>query len=321
MNNLATDPSARIFLDSKYNRRDNLLINGDMRIDQRNAGGAVAPAAGVFTYTLDRWGVRVDTGGPHSVQQSTSVPSAQGFTNSLQITIGAAAAPAAGDLNYLSQRIEGYVLSKLGWGAVESLTLGLGFWAYASVAGSYGVAFVNGASDYSYVTDFTVAETNKWVFYPLWIPGPIAGTWPTDHTLALQVIFDLGSGSNFDGTLNTWQSANKRRASGHVKLVNNAAAVLRITGVQLLPDTVDSTFPFRDYSEEVQRALRYFEQKLVGVPALPAYYPLYYVRKRATPAITGGGAGFATGGVLNADAALIGQTAAAAQTLLIDAEL
>jgi hypothetical protein len=32
----------------------NRIINGDMRIDQRNAGASVTPAAA--TYTLDRWG-------------------------------------------------------------------------------------------------------------------------------------------------------------------------------------------------------------------------------------------------------------------------
>lgn len=320
MSNLATDSPARIFLDSKYSRRDNLILNGDMRIDQRNSGAAVA-LAGAAVYTLDRWAARTDTGAGNTAQQSTDVPTGQGFTHSLVITAGAGAAPAVGAQNYLRQSLEGLVVSPAMFGQPQALTLGLGFWAKSSLTGRFGVALVNGAANRSYPAEIVIPTAGVWAFYPLWLPGDQTGTWATDNTAGIQLYFDLGSGTNYEGATNAWQAADYRRASGQVKLVQTAGATLHLTGVQLLFDTVDSTFPFRSYIDELDRCFRYCERKICNVPAAPDADPLYYyTRKRATPTITGGGAGFATA-VLTEDAAYMNQTVANTQTLLIDAEL
>jgi hypothetical protein len=46
----------------------NRIINGDMRIDQRNAGASVSSGVGVITYTADRWSVAA-TGAAVTVQR------------------------------------------------------------------------------------------------------------------------------------------------------------------------------------------------------------------------------------------------------------
>jgi len=56
----------------------NRVINGDMRIDQRNAGAAVTAE----TYIVDRWRTWRDQ--TYSIQQVTDAP--VGFTNSLSVT-------------------------------------------------------------------------------------------------------------------------------------------------------------------------------------------------------------------------------------------
>ena len=60
----------------------NKIINGDMRIDQRNAGSSVTITSS--TYTLDRWRAGTTDSSKFSVQQSTTAPA--GFTNSLLFT-------------------------------------------------------------------------------------------------------------------------------------------------------------------------------------------------------------------------------------------
>ena len=50
----------------------NRIINGDMRIDQRNAGASVTPTNG--SYTLDRWQVAASQASKFSIQRDTTAP-------------------------------------------------------------------------------------------------------------------------------------------------------------------------------------------------------------------------------------------------------
>jgi hypothetical protein len=54
----------------------NRIINGDMRIDQRNAGAAVTPEQRRFEYALDRYQsvLVMHTDGDFTVQQVTDAP-------------------------------------------------------------------------------------------------------------------------------------------------------------------------------------------------------------------------------------------------------
>ena len=61
----------------------NRIINGDMRIDQRNAGASVTLTSSA-TYTVDRWLGLEDTDGGMTAQQDSSAPT--GFNNSLKFT-------------------------------------------------------------------------------------------------------------------------------------------------------------------------------------------------------------------------------------------
>jgi hypothetical protein len=63
----------------------NRIINGDMRIDQRNAGASVdtSNTAGVI-YTIDRWAYRVTAASKFTIQRNAgSVTPPAGFTNYL----------------------------------------------------------------------------------------------------------------------------------------------------------------------------------------------------------------------------------------------
>ena len=81
----------------------NRIINGHMRIDQRNSGSSVTITAS--GYTLDRWRAGTTDSSKFSVQQSTTAPA--GFTNSLLFTSLSADSGSAGDQYGISQRIEG----------------------------------------------------------------------------------------------------------------------------------------------------------------------------------------------------------------------
>ena len=76
--NMVTDASGNVSfggtaaMSSSFLR--NRIINGDMRIDQRNAGASVnSPSSAATVYTVDRWEGRGDTEGIFSMQQNSSI--------------------------------------------------------------------------------------------------------------------------------------------------------------------------------------------------------------------------------------------------------
>jgi len=65
----------------------NRIINGDMRVDQRNAGAAVTVNSAVYTYAVDRWaGFGQAADGVFTLQQLSATPP-EGFTNYLRATV------------------------------------------------------------------------------------------------------------------------------------------------------------------------------------------------------------------------------------------
>ncbi len=84
----------------------NLIINGDMRIAQR--GTSVTNVVGGNYNTVDRWQwVEVSTA-TLDIEQSTDVPSGQGFKYSSKLTVNTADTSIANsDYSYYRQPIEG----------------------------------------------------------------------------------------------------------------------------------------------------------------------------------------------------------------------
>ena len=91
----------------------NRIINGDMVIDQRNAGASVSNANGFIT---DRWSLsKYDpTGGSYSGQQVSDAPT--GFKNSLKVTVTSSITQSADQYWQAFQIIEGYNIGDLGFG-------------------------------------------------------------------------------------------------------------------------------------------------------------------------------------------------------------
>ena len=233
----------------------NRIINGGMTIDQRNAGASVTPS-GVAQFTVDRFvyiGTQVSK---MTLQQVSDAPA--GFNNSLKLTVASAATPSASDQFRFSQPIEGFNVADLGWGTANAQAATVSFKAKASLAGSYSVALWNGANGRSYVT--TVSLTTAWASYSFTVPGDTTGTWGTGNGVGIELIFDVGGGSNWvTPTANAWQASNYFKASGSVSLVSNAAATLNITGVQLEKGSVATPFEFRSIGQELALCQRYFE--------------------------------------------------------------
>jgi len=244
----------------------NRIINGDMRIDQRNAGASVTAGS---AYTLDRWNVdRVWAGSTITIQRSTTVP--VGFTNSLLATVSTGAAVAAASYFSIQQYVEGFNFSDLGFGAAGASSFTVSFWVRSSVTGTYGIGFRNSAFDLSYWTTYTVNSANTWEQKSVTIPGATSGTWYTDNSYGINLIFSLGCGStNKAASNNAWNSGGKLGAVGQTDLIATTGATFYITGVQLEAGSVATPFERRSFGQELALCQRYYYREIVGSAGAP----------------------------------------------------
>jgi hypothetical protein len=234
----------------------NRIINGDMRIDQRNAGASVNLADGV--YNLDRWQGSVSQASKVTIQRSTTA--ATGFTHSQLLTVSSAMTFGAGDYCGNAQSIEGFNVSDLGFGTANAKTVTVSFWARSSVTGTYSVAFHNEASNRSCAKAYTISAANTWEYKTITFQGDTSGTWLTDNSVGMKVYFALGMGSTYGGaTDGTWNSTLKLAVTGQTNWASTAGATFYITGVQLEPGSVATPFERRSYGAELALCQRYFQ--------------------------------------------------------------
>ena len=70
----------------------------------------------------------------------------------------------------------------------------------------------------------------------------------------------MGSGDNFRGTANQWNSAHDEGATGAVRILETNGATWEITKVQLEEGTIKSPTQKRSYGDELSRCKRYYFQ-------------------------------------------------------------
>jgi hypothetical protein len=237
----------------------NRIINGDMRIDQRNAGASVAMSTGNFL-PVDRFKSFAHTGSGHTAQQSTDVPAGVGFDYSTKLTVGTGGAPISTDLNIFYQPIEGFNVADMMFGSANAKTVTVSFWVKSSLTGNFGVGIQNSDVSRGYPGQYNIASANTWEFKTVTIAGDITGTWLKNNGMGMYLSFDLGSGSSYEGTLNTWGGGNLKRTSSQVKLIETSGATFYITGVQLEEGSVATPFEHRQYGQELALCQRYYEK-------------------------------------------------------------
>jgi len=286
-----------------YNGFKNRIINGQMVLDQRNAGASVTiSTSGV--YALDRWKNRANGGGAFSVQQSATAPA--GFNTAVVYTVTTAdSSIAAGDNYYVLQEIEGYNVADLGFGTANAQTITMSFWVRSSVTGTYSVFLSNGTTyDRGYVATYTINVSNTYEYKTVTIAGDTTGTWGKTNGGGLTAGFNLGAGTTYQATAGAWGSAFVQATSGTTQWISNAGATFYITGVQLEKGSTATSFDYRPYSTELQLAQRYYQRySYVGIDgyavgsgsgnALSSSF-WWTVQMRAAPTVTFGTAAFSS---------------------------
>lgn len=265
----------------------NRIINGNMLIDQRNAGASVTPNN---SYTLDRWLYENSQTGKVSIQQNAgSVTPPAGYTKYLGVTSLSAYSSTSSDYFVISQKIEGFNVADLNWGSASAQTITISFWVRSSLTGTNSGALVNNASNRSYSFTYTVSAANTWEQKTVTITGDTSGTWLTDNSAGIVVRFNLGSGSSAVTTAGSWLASNSNGATGSVSIVGTSGATFYVTGVQLEVGTKATPYEMQIYSDQLAQCQRYYEIYNGIWSFNGSSWPLstpFKVTKRTTPTIS-----------------------------------
>jgi hypothetical protein len=299
----------------------NMIVNGSGLVNERQGDGA--DVTSTTAYPLDRWALTAAGQSLRLNQNTSSLPTddVSGWLR-IQTRLAPAGAPAAGEKYALEQAIIGYDFAHLKWGTNNALPVTVAFFVRPVVNTSgnstYSFAIQNGARDRSYVKNYVGNNGNVRLIIST-IPGDKSGTWATDATAGARLVLDLGSGSNFETTADTWAAGNFIRTSGSYRIIeDNQFRTITFGGVSMERGANFSGFERRPFAIERELCKPFFQRRGVHVPvtASPASLPIDML---AVPSISGGDIGFSstntTAGVL-----IYSQTTASFRTLLLDAE-
>jgi len=266
--NMVTDASGNVSfggtaaMSSSFLR--NRIINGDMRIDQRNAGAEVNPAV-TATYYLDRWVATSTSASKFKIGQNAgAVTPPTGYTSYLGLTSLSAYTVGAAETYAVRQLIEGLNVSDLAWGTASAATVTLSFWVRSSLTGTFGGSLRNSDSSRSYPYSYTISVANTWEQKTVTIAGDTTGTWLTTNGIGINLQFSIGSGATVSGTAGAWATATYTSATGATSVVGTSGATFYITGVQLEVGTVATPFERQIYNAQLAQCQRYFAKVTAG---------------------------------------------------------
>ena len=252
---------------------ENRILNGDMRIDQRN-NGASGTATG---YTADRWIYNGSQASKGTWQRSPGALSASGFTYWLAFTSSSAYTPLAADSFVFAQSIEADMVSDFSFGAAAAQSIALSFWIASSLTGQFGGSIRNYAGTRSYPFSFSLPVANTWTRIAIVIPGDTTGTWVMfGNAGALIVSFDLGAGANFRAAAGAWVAGNITGATGDVNVVATNGATISLTGVKLEVGSVATPYPRQSLAKSMADCQRYY-QRIGGSASTDFFVQCYQV--------------------------------------------
>jgi len=249
--------------DTTFGGMRNRIINGAMVIDQRNAGAAVTIDGGAV-FTIDRWQVEDGSDAVLSAQQSTDVPTGQGFVNSLKVTVTTAdSVIGATQYDVITHYIEGYNAADLMFGTAAAQPVTLSFWVKSSLAGQYSATLVNNGGSRINPQAFTINAANTWEKKTITYVGDTTGTWLTTNGRGLTLQIFLAEGSNYVGSAG-WNGSTIYAVTGQVNFVGTLNNAIYLTGVQLEKGSAATAFEYRQYGTELALCQRYYWQAIKG---------------------------------------------------------
>jgi hypothetical protein len=239
----------------------NLIINGAMQVAQRGTSVTGNTTGGYLT--ADRWGFGLTSLGTWTQTVENDAPTGSGFRKSLKMLCTTAdASPAAADLCYFYQRIEGQNLQQVKKGTAAAEQLTVSFWVKANVTGTYIARIYDADNTRGVSASYTVSASATWERKTITFPADTTGAFDNDNASSLEFQFFLATGTDYaSGTLQTtWSTSSNNIATGQTNLASATSNYWQITGVQLEVGDTATPFEFKPFGEELKECERYYEK-------------------------------------------------------------
>jgi hypothetical protein len=237
----------------------NMIINGNLFVNQRNADSAVTINNNGTDYPCDRWSSNSDNMGQFSLQRKTDgVPGITGNKHYLRATmLSALASPTS---QVIEQPIEGFISSRCQLGTNNPKTITLSFWVRSSITGTFGGSLTSSNEGLSQPFSYTysVADTWQHVTYTFSATGGNTGSFATDESKGLCLNFSLGNSSGRRGATGSWVSGVKFGPTGETNICATNGATWDVTQVQLEVGSTATDFEHRSFAQELQLCQRYY---------------------------------------------------------------
>ena len=245
--------------------RKNMIINGDMRIDQRYNGSSRDIAGGTNEYVIDRFMFRDSLSTSFRVQRNALSASTDppGFRYAVKMScLGNDISISNTEYLRIQQYIETNNL-KCDWGLQNTDYLTLSFWVKSSVPGKYYVNLEDGDASPLYLKPYYINQADTWQKVELTYPPPPSGDWTTstDNGIGMRITWSLTIGSNYVSGLDEgWTTSYHMAGPDQVNFANTAGNAFWLTGVQLERGRNATEFEHRPYTEELALCQRYYEK-------------------------------------------------------------
>ena len=243
----------------------NIIINGDMSIAQRGTSTSSITSTGYHTVDRFRW--TVSTSDTVTLSQSTDVPTGQGFTNSFKVDVTTAdSSIGADEYAHIQHRIEAQNLQYLKYGTSFAENLTLSFWVKSTKTGTYCIALVKEDNTrYDYVVEYSISSASTWEKKTITIAPDsnikaAGGAIDNNNGVGFYLKFVLATGSNRQGTNETWNTSISDGTSNQVNFLDSTSNDFYLTGVQLEAGQVASDFEFLPVDVNENRCLRYYQK-------------------------------------------------------------
>lgn len=235
---------------------DNLIINGNMDIWQRGVSFTGVPHE---DYTADRW--QWQQNGPVVIDMVQGAAPDSTSEQALTVDVTTAdVAIAAGDYAAIMYHAEGLDALRLALGTSEAKTFTLSFLVRATDTGIHCVAFRNAALNRTYVAEYTIAVADTYQRVVITVDGDTSGTWATDNTSGLDIIFTLATGSTFQTPAGSWAAGNFLGSSNQVNGISSTAHSFFLSQVKLEIGSSATPFESRLFGDELVLCQRYYEK-------------------------------------------------------------
>ena len=287
------------FEDTAVHGVRNLIINGAMQVAQR--GTSVASSSGSVVRCVDRYRCFARGAGAATFSQTSTVPTGQGFANSLRVDVTTVDSSLdTNDLYMIDQRLEGQDLQQLAKGTSNAKAITASFWVRSTKTGTYILTLFDDDNSRFIAKSYSISSADTWEYKTITFEGDTTGALDNDNNSSFTLRWFLAAGTSYtSGTLATSWGAGvtANQAVGQTNFFDSTSNDFYLTAVQLELGSSATPFEHRSYGDELTRCQRYFYSNVetfLGKPPASSTTQIatviqYPVEMRANPAFSSSG--------------------------------